>query len=51
MAGHMGDKICTLQNIKILSIDNMSNIIFVHGGVPGAIGSDVFISDSIKKSF
>jgi large subunit ribosomal protein L3 len=50
MAGHMGNKKCTVQNLKILSVDKDTNLLFVIGSVPGPSGSDVFISDSIKKS-
>lgn len=49
MAGQMGNKQVTVQNLKIFSLDVENNLIFVDGAVPGANGSFVLIFDSIKK--
>lgn len=49
MAGHMGAKRITNQNIKVVGIDAERNLIFVHGSVPGGNESLVYIKDSVKK--
>lgn len=49
MAGHMGNKKTTIQNIKIFKIDKEKKIIILHGSVPGAKGTQVLIKDAIKK--
>jgi len=50
MAGHMGSARCTIQNLKVVGIDENSQIIMVKGSVPGAKGSTAYLRDSIKKS-
>ena len=50
MAGHMGVKSCTKQNLKIVSVDSENNILVVKGSVPGFKGSKVLVSDAIKKA-
>jgi len=49
MAGHMGDEIVTVQNLKIVAIRPEENIILIGGGTPGAIGSVMMIRKSVKK--
>jgi len=49
MAGHMGSKRVTIQNLKIVGIDETQGIIMVSGNVPGFKGSYVYIKDSVKK--
>ena len=46
MAGHMGDKNCTILCLKILRIDNLLNCILVQGSVPGRKGGLVRVWDS-----
>ena len=36
MAGHMGDKIRTIQNLEIIKSDLENNLIFVKGSIPGS---------------
>lgn len=48
MAGHMGSKNRTILTQKIVLIDADKNLIFVKGGVPGAPGSQVVISPTVK---
>jgi large subunit ribosomal protein L3 len=48
MAGHMGNKRCTMQNQEIVRIDVERNILLVKGAVPGAPGSIVVILPSVK---
>lgn len=50
MAGHMGSRSCSKQNLKVMSIDSENNIIIVKGSVPGSKNSVVYIMDAIKKS-
>ncbi len=50
MAGRMGSKKVTKQNLKIVEIDETNNLIILKGSVPGKKKSIVFLKDSIKKS-
>lgn len=50
MAGHMGDKQVTIQNLRIVGINEDSNTIMVSGNVPGSKGSYVCIKDAVKKA-
>ena len=44
MAGHMGNKLRTIQNIEIIKSDLENNLIFVKGSVPGASNGIVYLS-------
>ncbi|RXD05487.1 50S ribosomal protein L3 [Sphingomonas sp. UV9] len=48
MAGHMGDKYRTQQNLEIVSTDVERGLLFVKGSVPGSKGGWLFIKDSVK---
>ena len=48
MAGHMGDKPRTIQNLEIIKSDETNNLIFIKGSVPGSKNSRVFIRESVK---
>ena len=48
MAGHMGDKNITIQNLEIEKIDLEDNLLLIKGAVPGSIGSFVKVTPSIK---
>ena len=50
MAGHMGAKKVTKQNLKIISVDQDNKLISVNGSVPGKKNTVVLIKDAIKKS-
>ena len=50
MAGQMGNKKVTIQNLEIESIDSDDNILLVQGAVPGTIGSFLKILPSIKNN-
>jgi large subunit ribosomal protein L3 len=50
MAGHLGDKNVTIQNLKIVETDDEKGIVVVSGNVPGPKGKYVFIKDAVKKS-
>ena len=49
MAGHMGDKFRTLQNLEIIKSDVENNLIFVKGSVPGSKNSIVLIQKNAKN--
>ena len=49
MAGHMGDKYRTIQNLEIIRSDLENNLIFVKGSVPGSKNSLVLIRRNSKK--
>jgi len=48
MAGHMGDKIRTIQNLEIIKSDLENNLIFIKGSVPGSKNSTVLILKNVK---
>mgnify|MGYP000218073766 CR=1 FL=1 len=48
MAGHMGDKKRTLQNLSVVRVDAERNLILVKGSVPGATGSNVVVCPAVK---
>ena len=50
MAGRMGNKKVTKQNLKIIEIDNVNNLLIVKGSIPGKKNSTIFLKDSIKRS-
>ena len=49
MAGHMGDKIRTIQNLEIIKSDLENNLIFLKGSIPGSKNSIVLIQKNSKK--
>ncbi|MDJ1313121.1 MAG: 50S ribosomal protein L3 [Candidatus Midichloria mitochondrii] len=49
MAGHLGDERVTVQNLKIVDIDENLGVMAVLGAVPGAVGSEVIVRDAVKK--
>ena len=50
MAGRMGNKKVTKQNLKIIAIDNDNNLLIVKGSVPGKKNSIIYLKDSVKRS-
>lgn len=50
MAGHMGDRRVTTQNLKVVSIDGERGLILIEGAVPGAKGGWVLVNDAIKRA-
>lgn len=48
LPGHMGAERVTVQNLTIAKIDAENNLIAIKGALPGAKGSVVLISDSVK---
>ena len=50
MAGHMGVKQVTKQNLKLIDIDEENNLLVIKGSIPGKKNSIVYIKDSVKKN-
>jgi len=48
MAGHMGARQRTMQNLTVIRIDAEREVILVKGAVPGAVGGDVVIKPAVK---
>lgn len=48
MAGHMGAKQRTQQNLEVVRVDEERGLILVKGAVPGSKGSDVIVRSSVK---
>jgi large subunit ribosomal protein L3 len=49
MAGHMGARRRTIQNLEVISVDEGRGFIMVKGAVPGVENSYVLVKDSVKK--
>lgn len=48
MAGHMGDRQRTQQNLEIVRTDATRGLLFVKGSVPGAKNSWLLVRDAVK---
>lgn len=49
MAGHMGQRTQTTQNLEVISVDEERGLITVKGAVPGAKNSYVKLFDAVKR--
>ena len=49
MAGHMGDKLRTMQNIEIIKTDLENELLYLKGSIPGSKNSEVMVKKSIKN--
>ena len=49
MAGHMGDKLRTMQNIEIIKTDLENELLYLKGSIPGSKNSEVIVKGSIKN--
>ena len=49
MAGRLGNKKITTQNLLVLKVDTENNLLIVRGSVPGHKGCMVRVVDAIKK--
>ena len=49
MAGHMGDKIRTIQNIEVIKTDKENNLLYLKGSIPGSKNTEVLIRKSVKN--
>ena len=50
MAGHMGDRQRTIQNLQVVAADEDRGLIFIKGGLPGSKGSWISLKDAVKKA-
>jgi len=49
MAGHMGDKNRTMQNIEIIKSDLDNNLLYLKGSIPGSKNTQVIVKESVKN--
>ncbi len=49
MAGHMGDKMRTMQNLEIIKTDLDNELIYLKGSIPGSKNSEVLLKKSVKN--
>ena len=49
MAGHMGDKIRTIQNLEIIKSDIENNLLYLKGSIPGRKNSEVLVQKAVKN--
>ena len=49
MAGHLGDKLRTIQNLEIIKSDTENSLIYIKGSVPGSKNAIVLIQKNIKN--
>ena len=50
MAGHLGNKQCTVLTLELVKVDVARNLLLIKGGIPGAPGSQVKIRPAIKSN-
>ena len=49
MAGHMGNKLRTMQNIEIIKTDKDNNLMYLKGSIPGSKNSEVIVKKAVKN--
>ena len=49
MAGHMGDKLRTMQNIEIIKTDLDNELLYLKGSIPGSKNTEVIVKKSVKN--
>ena len=49
MAGHMGNKIRTMQNLEIIKSDLENDLLYLKGSIPGSKNSEVLVKKAIKN--
>ena len=49
MAGHMGDKLRTMQNIEIIKTDLENELLYLKGSIPGSRNSEILVKKSVKN--
>jgi large subunit ribosomal protein L3 len=48
MAGHMGDKLRTMQNIEIIKTDLENELLYLKGSIPGSKNTEILVKKSVK---
>ena len=49
MAGHMGSKLRSMQNLEIIKTDVDNELIYLKGSIPGSKNSTVLLRESVKN--
>ena len=49
MAGHMGNKLRTMQNIEIIKADLENELLYLKGSIPGSKNSEILVKKSVKN--
>ncbi len=49
MAGHMGNKLRTIQNIEIIKSDIENDLLYLKGSIPGSKNTEVLVKKSVKN--
>ena len=49
MAGHMGDKLRTMQNIEIVKSDIENDLLYLKGSIPGSKNTEVYVKKAVKN--
>ena len=49
MAGHMGDKLRTMQNLEIIKTDLENELLYLKGSIPGSKNTEILVKKSIKN--
>ena len=50
MAGHMGDKLRTMQNIEIIKTDLENELLYLKGSIPGSKNAEIIVKKSVKNT-
>ena len=50
MAGHMGARKSTVQNLQVMGVDPDRGLLLIKGGIPGSKGRWVQVADAAKKA-
>jgi len=49
MAGHMGNKVRTMQNLEIIKSDMENDLLYLKGSIPGSKNTEVLVKKAIKN--
>ena len=49
MAGHMGNKLRTIQNIEIIKSDTENDLLYLKGSIPGSKNTEVLVKKAVKN--
>ena len=48
MAGHMGDRLRTMQNLEIVKTDLENELLYLKGSIPGSKNTEILVKKSVK---
>ena len=49
MAGHMGNKLRTIQGLEIIKMDNDNNLLYLKGSIPGSMNTEVIVKKTVRN--